>query len=605
MNKYLSLIKKYFISHFKSLFCPTATIPLFDTRQIKELNTASTLLKYPLKYFAQLNNVERVKGLNQGNTVLFELIDLLHEKHNFFQDSIILNNSDSKDIRQLNNVIDDELIRFVKIRSTLINGAPNDLKKIEDDLLYKEMNYNICENLNGLSICKKKLKSMPEAISELINCCWLSEHIALTLLGVVEVKKNNNEFVFQAKNKIQLRNVWFGDVFEKSSVDASIQSINKLAELTFSPNLLEKMDRDEFQNLHMRVLSLIPQHWRIGADGIVQVLFDEIADLIFIIVNVTYYSSIKSNTRPFRKSDIKKYIKANPKRTGMLKTYELIKDFQYSNKSEDRLFEISKEGLILGPVNQIRGLIQQTEYFAKVKLGETWHNELEDQQKKYLLDHLQSQEHLQVLDFELKPEHYGQNKPSSERLDIDFFIRDLSTSSVYAVQLKHVTSIKQSGLSFWLRMLATKNSKLNKGVLQLENLKQILSKYPETQEYLIKKGLTKTDINNLVPTLVHNIGSLDFMQLQEGIMVYDLHTFRKILTGRSATEERYDNYKYSFQESYGKKKKSLPLSEPCKIIDEYLEDERFKHFKAFDGPAHIKRSVSINEHIISSVGIGI
>ncbi|MDC0603523.1 hypothetical protein OAP14_10990, partial [Aliiglaciecola sp.] len=104
MNKYLSLIKKYFISHFKSLFCPTATIPLFDTRQIKELNTASTLLKYPLKYFAQLNNVERVKGLNQGNTVLFELIDLLHEKHNFFQDSIILNNSDSKDIRQLNNV---------------------------------------------------------------------------------------------------------------------------------------------------------------------------------------------------------------------------------------------------------------------------------------------------------------------------------------------------------------------------------------------------------------------------------------------------------------------------------------------------------------------
>ena len=55
----------------------------------------------------------------------------------------------------------------------------------------------------------------------------------------------------------------------------------------------------------------------------------------------------------------------------------------------------------------------------------------------------------------------------------------------------------------------------------------------------------------------------------------------------------------------GKRKKSLPLSEPCKIIDEYLEDERFKHFKAFDGPAHIKRSVSINEHIISSVGIGI
>ena len=106
-------------------------------------------------------------------------------------------------------------------------------------------------------------------------------------------------------------------------------------------------------------------------------------------------------------------------------------------------------------------------------------------------------------------------------------------------------------------MLATKNSKLNKGVLQLENLKQILNKYPETQEYLIKKGLTKTDINNLVPTLVHNIGSLDFMQLQEGIMVYDLHTFRKILTGRSATEERYDNYKYSFQENYGEKKKKF------------------------------------------------
>lgn len=605
MNKYLSLIKGYFTCLFKKHSYPTATLPLFDTRQIQKSNAAATLLKYPFKYFSQLNNVQRIKDLNPENTVLVELIDLLHEKHNYFQDIIIFDNSESKDFKLINNVIDDELLRFVKISSTLMSGAPNALKKLEDESLYKEMNYNICENINGQKICKKKLKSTPNLISELINCSWLSEHIALTLLGVVDVKKINNKYIFTAKNKEQLRNVWFGDVFEKSSVNASIQAINKLAELTFSPDLLEKMDKNEFQNLHVRVLSLIPQHWRIGADGIVQDLFDEIADLIFIMVNVTYYSSIKKNTRPFKKSDLKKYIKANPTRKGMLKTYEVIKDFQYSNKSEDRLFEISKEGLTLGPVNQIRGLIQQTEYFAKVKLGETWHNVLEEQQKKYLLDNLKSQEHLQVLDFELKPEHYGQNKPSSERLDVDFFIRDLSTSSVYAVQLKHVTSIKQSGLSFWLRMLANKNSKLNKGILQLENLKQVLDKYPEAQEYLIKKGLTKTDINSLVPTLVHNIGSLDFMQLQEGIMVYDLHTFKKVLTGRSATEESYDNYRYSFQESYGKQKKSLPLSEPFKIIDEYLEDDRFKHFKTFDGPSHIKRTVLINEHTISSVGIGI
>lgn len=601
LTKSINLFSRYFPEHDSNL-----NKPLFDTRKSQEVTAAKTLLKYPFKYFLSDKNVDRMKTLFPDNNVLLELVDLLHSKHIEFQSVIDSADENPSSYKVFRNVIDDNLLNHINISSSLINTAPAQLKKIDNPAIYDEMNYNISENLNGHRIHKKTYESNPEIVSDILNCSWISEHIALVMLGIVNVKKNNHdEFEFYSKNKKQLRNVWFGSAFEKSSINAGIQSIHKLSELSFSPDLHNSVDKIEFQNLHMRVLSLIAQHWRLGGDGIIKDIFNEIADLIFFLVNVTNHCVIDKTYKPYKKSHVKKYVKSNPKRKGMLKTYDLVMQFQSSNLSEDRLFEISKGGLILGPTNQIRGLIQQAEFFAAKILGPNWHSTLEEQQKKYLFEHLKPHSHLQVLDFEFKPEHYGENNKSTERLDIDFFVRDTSTSSLYAVQLKHVTSIKPAGLSFWLTMLAEKNSKLNKGILQLENLKFILNKYPKAMDYLIAKGLSESDIKNLVPILVHNIGSLDFMQLQENIMVYDLHTFRKVLTGRSATEEVYNTHSYSFTETLDERGGSLSLIEPEKIIDEYLNDKRFKHFKIFDGPLHIKREVLINDLRVSAIGIGL
>jgi len=221
-----------------------------------------------------------------------------------------------------------------------------------------------------------------------------------------------------------------------------------------------------------------------------------------------------------------------------------------------------------------------------------------------LLDDLVKCDHLDVLEFELKPDKFDASSFEKLRLDVDFFIRDKSTDIVYAIQLKHVTTDDEAGLLSWIKLLGQKDSKLNKGILQLERLKEVVSNCNSAREYLSDKGLSEKEIMNLKPIVVHNIGSLDCMKVHNDICLYDLHTFKKALSGCRGTQETFKDGYYKSSDSLQVNNR-VDLSCPNNVIDTYIKEARFSEIKYFDGAKYITRSVTLGGVKVSAEGVGI
>jgi hypothetical protein len=146
---------------------------------------------------------------------------------------------------------------------------------------------------------------------------------------------------------------------------------------------------------------------------------------------------------------------------------------------------------------------------------------------------------------------------------------------------------------------------LNKGILQLERLNEVVNNSSSAREYLVENGLTTDEVLNLKPIVVHNIGSLDCITLHNGICLYDLYTFKKVLSGCWGSIELFKDgyYESSFDEQNNRS--SVDLSNPYNVIEQYIKEARFTELKHFDGARYITRSVMINGNKICAAGIGI
>ena len=122
---------------------------------------------------------------------------------------------------------------------------------------------------------------------------------------------------------------------------------------------------------------------------------------------------------------------------------------------------------------------------------------------------------------------------------------------------------------------------------------------------MIENGLTKDEVLNLKPIVVHNIGSLDCITLHNGICLYDLYTFKKVLSGCWGSIEFYQNGYYESSFTEPNNRNSIDLSNPNNVIDVYTREARFTEIKHFDGAKYITRSVTINGIKISAEGIGV
>lgn len=579
-------------------------IHLFDSRKKTVNQTVQSMLNYPIEFFSHPRNRHAILSICSGNEIAIKVVEALISEVEQVCPFIDFVGGVRDGKTHLSSALNILNLAQSSIRSLIFTGI-----EIDGNLINKfhdEVEVNNAESLNGISILNVDEIGKKIIVSKLLDIVWLVNHLGLYFLGAIQLQSNNEEsFFFSVIHPQLFNNLWFASALEKKSITASTIAIKQYAELTLKPELI-KENIESFQLLQAKVLSIFAQHWRLGADELISSIFHEIADLVLILTKVVQNCLLKVEGEAVCRTYYQRLAEHIPERKDILKTFDMIVEHQLSLAVENRLFNLVNGELKLGDVETIRGMLSQAQFFAVRRFGVHWNENVEDQQKEYLVGYLKKFPHLEVLSFVFNTKSVDMTiDPKFEKLDVDLFVRDKSEGVVYAVQLKHVSALNSSGISFWVNMLLHHDRKLNKGVMQLQNLKNELVVNHVAFQYLVDKGLTSDEIKNLIPVIVHNIGSIDMIPLQEGIWVYDLHTFRKVLTDQSALTDKYETHSYASYQTSKSHYKSLRLDQPQSIIERYINDPDFSDLKFYDFAKNIKREVVMSHLKFTALGIGL
>ncbi|MCS0317288.1 hypothetical protein [Vibrio diabolicus] len=575
--------------------------PLIDIRRHRATQAAKSMLNHPLKYFANANNIKRLESIVEGDKRALKVVNILKQHQTQFSSYLNFSQSSTSEHKIIKNVIENQSEQYVNIKSELCSNAPSELFQLGVTNIVSRMNLNLAESLNGIGV-RNDLSDNNVFIAELLNSAWLVDHFAMYLVGAVDLSEDvNGNFIFKPKHKDQFIPLWFGNALEQSSLQAGNYAIAKLAESSYASNA----DYLSLQMLQVRVLSLVEQHWKLKSSTVFEKVFNQKADLIMLLIGAYQNHLFQDPLTTITRRNIETLVQHSPNHRGLLKTYDTVKAFQQALPSEDKLFDIINDGLVLGNTEIVRGLIKQVEHFAAIQFGDKWHGNLEKEQLAELFGSLKEHEHIDLLDFELKQEHIGVPNQNEIGLDIDFFIRDNRTKRVYAVQLKHIESSSKANLALWLDILGGAKAKLGKGVAQLENLGALCKTDQKIRDRLIQHGILESEIPHIVPILVHNCGSMDMIKLHSNIWLYDIPTFVRALTGRTAILDVYDGGNYRAEGSSKFDASGLKLDEPLGIVHAYLQDERFQKLRHFDAARHVSRTARIEGTSFSSIGVAL
>ncbi|EKO3548516.1 hypothetical protein I2712_001428 [Vibrio fluvialis] len=575
--------------------------PLIDIRRHRATQAAKSMLNHPLKYFANANNIKRLESIVEGDKRALKVINILKQHQTQFSSYLNFSQASTNEHKIINNVIENQSEQYVNIKSELCPNAPSELFELGVTNIVSRMNLNLAESLNGIGI-RNDLSDNNIFIAELLNSAWLVDHFAMYLVGAVDLSEDvSGNFIFKPKHEDQFIPLWFGNALERSSLEAGHYAIAKLAESSYASNA----DHLSLQMLQARVLSLVEQHWKLKSFTVFEKVFHQKADLIMLLIRAYQNHLFQDPLTAITRGNIETLVQHSPSHHGLINTYDTVKAFQQSLPSEDRLFDVKNDGLVLGNTEIVRGLIQQVEHFAAIQFGDEWHGNLEKEQLAELFGSLKEHEHIDLLEFELKQEHIGLPTHSETGLDIDFFIRDNRTKRVYAVQLKHIESSSKANLALWLDILGGAKAKLGKGVAQLENLGTLCKTDQKIRDRLIQHGILESEIPHIVPILVHNCGSMDMIKLHSNIWLYDIPTFVRALTGRTAILDVYDGGNYRAEGSSKLDASGLKLDEPLEIVHAYLQDERFQKLRHFDAARYVSRTARIEGTSFSSIGVAL
>ena len=574
---------------------------LINIRRHRATQAAKSMLNYPLKYFANTKNIKSLESIVEGDERALKVINILKQQQTQFSSYLNFSQTSTSKHKLINNVIENQSDQYVSIKSDLCPKAPPELLELGVNNIVSRMNLNLAESLNGIGV-RSDLSDNNIFISELLNSAWLVDHFAMYLVGAVDLSEDaSGNFIFKPTHEDQFIPLWFGNALEQGSLQAGNYAISKLAESSYAYNA----NSPSLQMLRARVLSLVEQHWKLKSSTVFEKVFHQKADLIMLLIrayqNHLFHDPLTSITR----QNVEILVQNSPKHHKLLNTYDVVKAFQQALPSEDRLFDIMNDGLVLGNTEIVRGLIKQVEHFAAIQFGDEWHGNLEKEQLVELFGSLKEHDHIDLLDFELKQEHIGLPTQNEISLDIDFFIRDNRAKKVYAVQLKHIESNFKANLALWLDLLGDPRAKLGKGVAQLESLGALCKTDQKIRDRLIRHGILETEIPHIVPILLHNCGSMDMIKLHSNIWLYDIPTFIRALTGRTAILDVYDGGNYRAEGSSKFDASGLKLDEPLEIVNAYLQDERFQELRHFDAARHVTRIAKIEGTSFSSVGIAL
>ncbi|WP_423599953.1 hypothetical protein [Roseateles sp. MS654] len=559
--------------------------PLLDTRNFRPLRLACNMVTYAHHFFLKDRNRALAEALTDGDAGVRGLIDALHAAQVELEPHLPLAG----------------IQEVWKARESFLGRAgiktlvPGEEGVAEVGLIETALDLQLLETVVS-KFPTEVAGSAPnaEVVRLACQCVWLSEVLALVVIGVASVSKTGDgSWAVQPAteaHRVHLRRLAFGSAFERSSLNAASAAVQILADVASDP-----AKRSQLTDARMSALTVFPQHWRLPAHfgPAEQLLFEWLEPLLLMMI-YCIAASQRAGAPPFgpREAAAKQ----------ITEVYEFVRGVQASMPFIDRLFEVTSRGLVLGTRDLAPAAIEMAERIAAHRLGADWHgNATSDTQKTYLLDRIKSCEHVEVLEFELRQHHTTRNVG----LDVDFFVRDTEHGQIYGVQLKHLQRQATGGLLAWLAQFRENDDSLGNLVRQLENLTDVARTDGKARAHLFAHGLSPTECDQIIPVGVHNVGFVDFWEVQNGVLLYDLHTFANILTDRPGVAVGMA-YGRVVNESIDKTGAPRPsLHSPDSVIASCLRRPSLQHLRSFDLVSRLRRQSSVAGTLIVADGLGV
>lgn len=434
----------------------------------------------------------------------------------------------------------------------------------------------------------------PDGIALAIASAWLSEHLALVALGLAKVEVDSpNQITIKPSGTgaiAHLRRLWFASAFEELSLRKAQMSLEVYAYLAAGGQDIS----GEVETAFFHALSLFPQHWRLPVEeGPVGRLMENHLWPLILLAGAALQAERDGTRRPILRADF-------PTENFRMAFDAVLKD-QTSRKLFDRAFDVRNGGLILGPRKLAPGLLLIAEKMAYELLGPNWHNkELSNTQKRYLLGRLRDIPHVQTIDVGIEKH----DTSDGTHVDVDFFVRDKQQGILFAVQLKHLEYSDKGGMRYWISRFAHVDRGLAYGITQLEAFKSLAKSDSKVREKLLSSGIQSNELDHVVPVVLHNVGVMDCLAFQEGILVYDQQTFVNVLDGRPAIGVGVvDGQAVHFS------RKGSPtacrLDDPDTVISAYAGDPHFATIEHFSVAADVTRHLSVLGSTVRAEGLGI
>lgn len=559
--------------------------PILDTRDSERIRLAQTVLAYPAQYCLHNENLQRITRLLPQAEGVARLVQTLRAAQTALAPHLPLQFGSTWKSR--------EELSSACFPATSYAGKQLTTEDVKTFARTLDLGL-LEEGLEMMSAADAGAPSNPDALRLALGCSWLSQHLALIAVGLAsaEITSKGDLALAPADSEAvrHLRRLWFAAAFEEMSLRKAQASVEIYALLAGRQKHLNGDVEEAFAD----AVSVIPQHWRLPVEEgpVAALLHNQLMPLLWMVGRAIHAAKFDRG-RPVVLADV-------PPKKAFRQVFSDLMAHQLALPPLNRVFDVRKGGLVLGPTKIAPGLLRIAEDFATAKLGATWHDkDLSNTQKKYLIRRLTNLPNVEVLDVELSKH----DTTDDVHIDVDLFVRDRLNDMLFAVQLKHFRYSDKGGLRYWLGRFQPGKA-MSHAVAQLESLGDLAKSDMKVRAKLMGRGLTSDELESVVPVVLHNIGFLDCLEFQKGVLAYDQHTFVNVLDGRSAVGVGVvDGRAVSLRTGGGGAR--CRLSDPDEVVSAYVNDPQFADLRAFDAACETERCFEIMGATVSARGLGI
>lgn len=561
---------------------------MFTVTDPRLVDAAVLILQWPFSYATNSSNVEKHLAphfaRNSGLKIAVDALVALQSALPTLPSSETAWHAASKVIRQHSS------------NSRAIHTAWPAEEAAQVEEIARELDAPLYESLSIALHRKKVTATRPCSLAELdvlTQCVWLSSHIALCVLGVARAIAEGVNVRFQVADLTalsELRRAWFGVAFDKhvrQTDELRLWTLARSGQLRF-----------------LDVLCIFSKHWRLNGESASD---SNLPGALFKLADTVLIPSTKLLLACAKLSDRRLALhRVHARELDCVREFDLIQEHMQSLPIVNRALQYEKNGLSLGSLQLVPGLLSLAERIARENFGDNWHDSLGPELARYLTTRLDKVNGIRIVETELR-QHMtaGADVP----IDVDLFIVDERADRVYAIQCKHLEGSHGIGLLDWLERFRRhrdgKRKGLDKAVQQLENLAELCEKDAKVRKVLTETvGLTPHQIETIRPIVVHNLWNVDFWRTSQGICFYDLHTFCNGIKGREAiVGSLRPNEEKVMGLIHGDA--VVDMSDPDAVISAYVNDPNWLRLARYDAVARVSRATTVNGVVVTAEGLGI